>query len=166
MKIKFLLLLLFLFTCFAGVAALQHKLDKEAFYKAMASGSLDEINNELETLKTATINDKEGFEGALLMRKAGLVSKPKDKLANFKLGRIKMETALLNHDENAELHFLRFMIEEHAPKIVKYRSDILKDKAIILRSYKSLSPEVQHAIMDYSKTSKVLTTDELKSGGA
>ena len=164
MKMKFLMLLLLLLTCFAGRAALQHKLDKEAYYKVMSSGNLDEINNELEVVKATTINDKEGYEGALLMRKAGLMSRPKDKLANFKQGRIKLETALLNHDENTELHFLRLTIEEHAPKIVKYRSDIQKDKGIIVRSFKNLSPEVQHAILDYSKTSKVLTADELKSG--
>lgn len=131
----------------------------------MASANLDEINNELDVLKDVSFDEKEGFEGALLMRKAGLLSKPKEKLKFFKEGRIKMETALLNHVDNPELHFLRLSIEEHAPKIVKYRSDLHGDKEIVIKSFKNLAPEVQHAILDYSKTSNILTEEELKQKG-
>lgn len=131
------------------------KFDKAAFYDVMASGDLTAIDKELDVVK-----GKDGYEGALLMRKAGLVKKPKDKLAFFKAGRIKLETALLADNENIEFHFLRLAIEEHAPKIVKYRKDIQKDKELVVNNFKSLSPAVQHAILDYCKNSKVLHKEE------
>jgi hypothetical protein len=157
--------ILFLLLFGVLIDAVAQRAEKGAFYRAMASGSLDEIDHELDVLKATSFNDKEGYEGAMLMRKAGLLKKAKEKLAVFKEGRIKLETALLNHSSSAELHFLRLSIEEHAPKVVKYRANIAEDKEIVLRSFKNLAPEVQHAIMEYSKTSKVLTEDEIKSAG-
>jgi len=147
-----------LFLWIAGSAKAEifaQKFDKAAFYEVMALGDVNAINNELDVVK-----GREGYEGALLMRKAGLVKKPKDKLAFFKAGRIKLETALLADNENIEFHFLRLAIEEHAPKIVRYRKDIGKDKELLIKNFKNLSQAVQHAILDYCKNSKVLHKEE------
>ena len=51
------------------------KFEKAAFYSVMASGDLDQINAELAIVQSAASKDKEGYEGALLMRKAGLLVK-------------------------------------------------------------------------------------------
>ncbi|MCS3736156.1 hypothetical protein [Mucilaginibacter dorajii] len=134
------------------------KLEKAPFYKAMASDNIDEINQELTNLADAGNN---GYEGALLMKKASLAGKPKDKLSFFKAGRIKLETALQAEPENTDLHFLRLVIQEKAPKIVHYKADIEKDKELVVKNFKTLSPVVQRAIIDYSKTSKVLHTEDL-----
>jgi hypothetical protein len=143
-----------------GVAWAQ-QFDKAEFYAAMKSGSLDVVNKEIETVKSsAPEKDKEGYEGALLMRKAGLLKKAKDRLNFFKQGRIKLETALLADNGNTEFHFLRLTIEEHAPRIVKYHSDIEKDKALVVSNFKELSPPVKHAILDYCENSKVLHKEE------
>ena len=154
-----LLLIFMLAFWIAGIPAkakiVFQKFDKEAFYDVMASGDINAIDKELEIAK-----GKEGYSGALLMKKAGLVKKPKDKLKFFKAGRIKLETALLADNENIEYHFLRLAIEEHAPKIVKYRSDINKDKELVVRNFRNLPAAVQHAILDYSKNSKVLRKEE------
>jgi len=48
------------------------------------------------------------------------------------------------------------MVQEHAPGILGYKDDLKKDSAYIRQSYKKLPAEVQRAIADYSKTSKVL----------
>jgi hypothetical protein len=136
------------------------KFDKAAFYSVMASGDIDAIDNEIGVVKDASLQEKEGYEGALLMRKAGLVRKAKVKLNFFKAGRIKLETALLADNDNIEFHFLRLAIQEHAPKIVKYHSDIEKDKLLVLNNFKKLTPEVQHAILDYCKNSKVLHKED------
>ena len=79
----------------------------------------------------------------------------------FKKGRIKLETALASNDANIEFHFLRLAIEEHAPKIVKYRADIEKDKSLIIKNFKNLEIPVQDAIVDYCRTSKVLHKEDL-----
>ncbi|MDB4902830.1 MAG: hypothetical protein JWQ63_2111 [Mucilaginibacter sp.] len=137
------------------------KFEKSTFYSVMASGDIDAIDKQIDILENGSINEKEGYEGALLMKKANLVKKPKDKLSLFKKGRIKFETALLANNENVEFHFLRLAIEEHAPKIVKYHNDIEKDKMLIINNFKNLPPIVQNAILDYCKTSKVLHKEDL-----
>lgn len=139
----------------------QQKFEKAAFYAVMKSGDIAAIDNEIQNLSTAPEKERDGYAGALLMKKASLLKKNKDKLKSFKEGRIKLETALMTDSENTEFHFLRLTIEEHAPRIVKYRSDIEKDKAFVIKNFKSLSPAVQHAILDYCSTSKVLHKEEL-----
>lgn len=135
--------------------------DKAKFYEIMKSGTLDVVNNELEILKEAPEKDRAGYEGALLMRKAGLLKKPKERLGFFKQGRIRMESAILADPDNPEFRFLRLAIEEHAPRIVKYHSDIEKDKALVVKDFNSLAPAVRRAILDYCENSKVLHKEEL-----
>src|SRR3569832_1270305 len=142
------------------VNAHPQKFEKAEFYEVMKSGTLETITNELEAVKAAPEKEREGYEGALLMKKAGLLKKAKDRLAAFKQGRIKLETALLADPENTEFHFLRLAIEEHAPRIVKYHSDIEKDKIIVIGNFKSQSPAVRHAILDYCENSKVLHKED------
>ena len=150
----------FLFTGSVVGKAHPQKFEKAEFYAVMKSGTLEAINTELEAIKDAPEKERDGYEGALLMKKAGLMKKPKQRLSFFKQGRIKLETALLADPDNTEFHFLRLAIEEHAPKIVKYHSDIEKDKALIIKNFKSLSPAVRHAILDYSENSKVLHKED------
>lgn len=141
--------------------SIQQKLDKAAFYAVMDRGNLDEVSKEIDLVEASSSPEKEGFAGALLMRKAGLVKLPAQKLKLFKAGRIKFDTAIAADKDNAEYHFLRFAIQEHAPKIVKYRTDIEADKQVIIKAYKNLSQVVQHAIMDYTKNSKLLQASDL-----
>ena len=130
--------------------------DRRAFYSIMASGNTEELNAELILLSSTSISEKEAYEGALMMRKAGHLKKASDKLHLFKQGRIKLETALLKDSVNGEYHFLRLSIQEHAPEIVKYRTELETDKQYIIKTYKNLLPAVHEAIMEYSKNSIVL----------
>jgi hypothetical protein len=158
MKLKLVFLSLLLMA--AGFAKGVQKFDKAAFYAVMKSGDMDAVSNELEAIKDAPEKERDGYEGAMLMKKAGLLKKPKDRLSFFKQGRIKLETAIAADEENTEFRFLRLAIEEHAPKIVKYHSDIEKDKAVVVKNFKNLSPAVRHAILDYCENSKVLHKEE------
>ena len=130
--------------------------DKTAFYSAMAASDVTLVNNQLNVVRAATVNEKEGYEGALLMKKAGLVTNAKEKLNLFKAGRSKLEAAIKKDKDNTEFNFLRLIIQEHAPKIVDYRNNINADILSIRSGFKSLSPVVQQAINDYTKKSKVL----------
>ena len=158
-KILFVLLLI---TGVAKTSIAQQKFEKTAFYAVMESGNLDAINSQIEVVQTSSSPNKEGYEGALLMRKAGKLAVPAQKLKIFKQGRIKLETALLADADNTEYHFLRLAIEEHAPKIVKYHNDIEKDKSIVQKNFKNLPQSVQHAIIDYCKNSKVLHAEDFQ----
>jgi hypothetical protein len=157
MKIKIFLNLLLLFFFFNVMANTKKAaFDKGAFYSAMAADDINSINTQLTIVKTSSINEKEAYEGALLMKKAGLVTKAQEKLSLFKAGRNKLEAAIKKDKENAELSFLRLIIQEHAPKIVEYRNNINADVSTIRSNFKTLSPVVQQAINDYTKKSKVL----------
>lgn len=157
MNIKIFLNLVLLFCAFS-MKAHAHKsgFDKTAFYGALAANDLNSINAQLNMVKTSSINEKEAYEGALLMKKAGLITKPAEKLNLFKAGRLKLEAAIKKDKENAEFSFLRLIIQEHAPKIVEYRNNIHADVSTIRSNFKTLSPVVQQAIQDYTKKSKVL----------
>lgn len=157
MNIRLFFNLVFLLWVFNLNAATQNaNFDKGAFYRAMATNDLTSINNQLSVVKASSINEKEAYEGALLMKKAGLTSKPSEKLGFFKSGRIKLEAAIKKDKNNAEFSFLRLIIQEHAPKIVDYRNNIDTDIASIRSNFKTLSLVVQQAINDYSKKSKFL----------
>jgi hypothetical protein len=135
--------------------------DKAGYYAVMASAGVDAINAELSVLESASIKDKDAYEGALLMKKAGLLTRPKEKLATFKSGYRKLESAIAKDSSNIEYHFLRLVIQEHAPKVVHYNKDRESDSQAIIRSFKSLSPVVQQAILDYCKHSNILHAKEL-----
>ena len=144
--------------CFAGRAQAFNRND---FYSAMASGTINTIDEQIMLLKNSTIHDKPAFEGALLMKKAGLVSGGGKRMNLFKDGHKKLEAAIKENDDNAEYRFLRLMIQEHAPGILGYKNDLKKDSAYIRQSYKKLPAEVQEAIVNYSKTSKILKSADL-----
>lgn len=134
---------------------------KEKLYSALAGNNLSVINALLNELQPVTIPEKNAYEGALLMKKAGLVVKAKEKLSLFKSGRIKLEAAIKSDEGNAEYRFLRLVIQEHAPKILNYKNDIQSDVELIRSSFKNLAPVVQQAIRDYSKDSRSLKTTVL-----
>lgn len=131
------------------------KIDKAAFYAAMTSGSKEEIDKELATLT----DSEQGYAGALMIRKAGL-PKAKERLKSFKEGRAKLEAALADDPDNIEYHFLRLTIQEHAPMIVRYKSNLQADKAFVIKHFARLSLVVQRAVKDYSKTSKILKPED------
>ena len=156
-----IVLVFLLITGFARTVSAQ-QFEKSAFYKVMDTGDLTAINEQIEIVKASSQKYKDGYEGALLMRKADKLAVPLQKLKYFKQGRIKFETALMADPDNTEYHFLRLAIEEHAPKIVKYHSDIEKDKAIVKKNFKEQPQSVQRAILDYCKNSKVLRAEDFQ----
>jgi len=158
--IFFTLFLILSGTIVRGGSGLQ-PFDKAGYYAVMASAGAEAIDAELSTLGSASIKEKDAYEGALLMKKAGLLTRPKDKLATFKSGYRKLESALAKDSSNIEYHFLRLMIQEHAPKVVHYNKDQDGDSRDIIRSFKSLTPVVRQAILDYCKHSNILHEREL-----
>lgn len=142
----------------SGNQATQH-FDRSGFYAAMASENTEQINASLLAVETVDFTNKDAFEGALLMKKAGLATNSKNKLNLFKSGRKKLESSVSNDYKNAELRFLRLMVQENAPKILNYHSNINEDSQFIRKFYNSLLPVVQEAVSDYSKKSKVLHLD-------
>lgn len=130
--------------------------DKPAFYCAMATDKLEQINTQLAMIKGSSMDEKDAYEGALMMKKAGLITNTKEKINLFKAGRSKLEAAIKKDIANTEFYFLRLIIQEHAPKVVNYRNNLQNDSLLIRSNFKTLPLVVQKAINEYSKNSKIL----------
>jgi hypothetical protein len=160
----FLLILLFL--PFFNQAAVYHaaqEFNRIDFYHILKSGTSDEIDKELSVIDNSLLKDKEAYKGALLMKRASVLMMPTEKLDNFKKGAKKLEAAIHTDSSNVEYRFLRLMIQEHTPKILKYSSRITEDAALIKKNYKQLAPDVQKILIDYSQTSKALKPEDFPS---
>lgn len=115
------------------------------------------INQQLTLVKNTAFKEKQAYEGALLLKKAGVIVSKKEKLAAFKLGKQKLERAIDKDSSNTEYHFLRLMIQENAPKILGYHAALQKDNQYIRKNYKTLSATLQQVILAYSRQSKTLS---------
>lgn len=146
---------------FFSVSVFAQQFNRIQFYKAMASKNVKDVDDELTVVKQSSVLGKDAFEGALLMKKADLVESKKEKLNLFKSGKAKLEAVIVKDTSNAEFRFLRLQIQEHAPRIVKYSDKLTSDKIFISKEYKNLPLEVQQAIIDYSKQSKILKPADL-----
>ena len=138
------------------------QLNKDEYYTAMSSNNISDINTQLAKLKNATFDDKDAFEGALLMKKAGLVSALRDKLNLFKSGHLKLESAIKKYTDNIEYRFLRVIIQENAPKIVHYKNELTTDCDIIKNAFSKLPLSLQQHIVNYGKVSKLPILKELQ----
>ncbi|HTB52986.1 MAG TPA: hypothetical protein VK718_09460 [Ferruginibacter sp.] len=130
--------------------------DKREYYATIASKNIDSIDHELKIVQSSSIIEKGAYEGTLLMTKAGLVKKIAEKVNYFKAGRSELEASIKKNKTNAELRFLRLIIQENAPPIVNYKGNLKEDKVLLQQSFKTLSPDVQKCILDYCKRSKIL----------
>jgi hypothetical protein len=132
------------------------EINRAAYYKAMEENDKVLVNAQLFELESVPPGLRQAFKGAMLMKKAGLVSVPANKLKLFRQGHRLLETAIRENPDNAEFRFLRLVVQEHAPGVLHYNNDIQKDRDFIEKSYKSLPEEVQHIIAEYNKKSKNL----------
>lgn len=157
MRLNVILKLLFIFLFPVLQMHAQHTgIDKSAFYKALQSGNIAAIDVQLSKVKSVAADEKVAFEGTLLMKKAQLVTKSKEKLDLFKAGRSKLESSITTHKGNTEFRFLRLIIQENAPKVVKYNSNLDEDSKLIRANFASLSPSLQQVILDYNTKSSIL----------
>ena len=155
-----LLAAVFFTSIFSHAQENSSQFNRKDLYAAMASSNAGNVDNQLNLLKNTAIKEKPAYEGALTMKKAGLVKGASKKLKLFKEGYKKLEAAISKDKDNGEFRFLRLMIQEHAPGILNYKDDLDKDSAYIRQSFKKLPADVQQAITDYSKTSKVLRSED------
>jgi hypothetical protein len=131
--------------------------NRTAYYGAFASDNISTIQKQLDIVSRSAQDEKEAFEGALMMKKAGLIKGASHKLKAFKAGREKLEQMLDKYADNAEYRFLRLMIQEKAPKILGYDKQLEEDHKYVVEHFKTMPEAAQKAILDYSKSSKVLS---------
>jgi hypothetical protein len=160
MKLRAFLFLFLSVTAFWAISEIHSY--KSVFYSALASQNLAKIDAEINAIKSTSIKEKDAYIGTLTMQKAGLLSNLSSKLKTFKEGHALLEGAIEKEPNNTEYSFLRLVIQENAPAILKYNKNINEDLLKVNKGFKQLTPDVQQAIIDYSKKSKVLKESTLK----
>lgn len=130
---------------------------KAEFFKAMESGNQSEIVAMEKKISGSTVNgDQKAYHGAIMMKTSEYQKTPGEKLKKFKEGKILLENAIQIAPDNVEYRFLRLMIQENAPRILRYASNIQEDATFIKENRSKVSKEVKSAIDNYSAVSASL----------
>ncbi|MBB77563.1 MAG: hypothetical protein CL844_01015 [Crocinitomicaceae bacterium] len=134
-----------------------YSIDKLNFYKVFESNSESLINIEIQKLrKLNSSNTKDAYLGALLMKKAKFQKNIKEKIEIFKQGKSLLEKAIQTNPKKIEYRFLRLVIQENCPKILKYNSEIIEDSETIHNSYQELEFSIKKVVKKYAQKSKNL----------
>jgi hypothetical protein len=155
MNLKAITLALF---SFISIAIFAQDVNRDGFYAVFASEDVAKIDAEIDVIQKSGDANKAALRGALMMRKAAFLKGNGKKMAAFKEGHKLLEDAIAKNADNTELHLIRLMIQENAPKILKYNKDINDDSQFVKENFKKLSPKLQEVVTGYSKTSKSLST--------
>jgi len=134
---------------------------KSAFYNVISSSDTTKINQLISTLSGSNMDSKLAYTGALLIKKAGLVKSANQKLICFKDGKRKLEKAIAQDPNNGEYRFLRLMMQENCPPILKYNANIQEDLLKVKESFKSFDSELRSVVVNYSKKSRYLKESDL-----
>jgi hypothetical protein len=130
---------------------------KAEFFKSLSGNDPVSIAKMIEKINKASDgSDKTAYLGAIKMKHAEHQKTPKEKLAIFREGRDLLEKTIVKFPEKAEYRFLRLMIQENAPKVLKYNTNIKEDVKIITAAYQSMPSDVKTAVASYAKVSSNL----------
>jgi DNA-binding transcriptional regulator GbsR (MarR family) len=134
------------------------QLDRKAIYGALSSDSKELVQKQLDELqKLKESSESKAFKGALTMKVAQFQKTPKEKLDLFNAGKKLLETEIKSNDVNVEYRFLRLLIQENAPKQLKYNGNITEDATSIISGYSKLKDSTKTALELYAKKSSSLS---------
>lgn len=127
---------------------------KAEFFKTLETGEQSAVIALEKKLATVTVNeDQQAYYGTIMMKSAEYQKAAGDKLKKFKEGKTLLEGVIQSNPNNVEYRFLRLMIQENAPKILKYTANIKEDAAFIKSNQGKASKEVKTAMVNYAGVS-------------
>jgi len=154
---------IFIIGVFEGFSqSVKSTFDFAAYYKAFSSEDTALFNQQLVELNPIESEFKPAFVGALLMKKSKSMATIREKLDMFKEGRNMLEGTISKDPENVEYRFLRLATQENAPGFLNYNDDKTEDANFIVSHFQSLDKVTQDFIIEYSRQSETLKTDDLK----
>jgi hypothetical protein len=137
-----------------------------AFFNALSSSDMQILDDQIVQLKKSTSSAKiNAYLGTMLMKRSAFENSIGDKISMFKEGHKMLEEQIQANPDNTEYRFLRLAVQENAPSILGYNSNIDEDKALLLKNFKTLSSELKTYILNYSNVSTILSSEELKING-
>jgi hypothetical protein len=104
-----------------------------------ASANLNRRSDFHDFLESRTVNSatNRAYLGAAKALMAEVVSNPYSKLSYFNDGKELIDEAINMDPKNAELRYLRFMIQQNTPDFLNYSDDINVDFAILKTEMKN-----------------------------
>lgn len=128
----------------------------------MSSEDLVKLSDQITRIQAnSSLANKQAYQGAAQMKKAGLSGQPAEKLNLFKIGHQQLEQAIKKDSINPELRFLRLIIQENSPKILNYHNNLSQDATYLRKNYKMLDVATRQAVLNYCQTSKILSAKDL-----
>ena len=101
------------------------------FYKTIQEDEqsiLEKGLKELSTYKNSML--LQVYMGAIQAKLAQFERNPQQKISKFKQAVNQIESGIKKDPKNIEYRFVRYLIQENAPKILKYQSNLQEDKKI------------------------------------
>lgn len=156
---KYLSLLLFFFS----ISAFSSAIDKNEFYAILASNNVLELEKCLQNLEAQKPSSKNNaYKAVALMKRANFIKDSKERLSYFSKGAKLLDAEINKNPANLEYRFLRLVVQERAPKFLKYNQYIQVDKKEIIKGYNNMDAFLQQKVTEFAKKSKVLTLSELQ----
>ena len=119
------------------------------------------LHTELENIKESDGHVFMAYKAATLTLVAKHAEKVKDKKKYFNDGATLLEKIIASQPNDIELRFIRLSIQQNSPKILKYKSNITKDKSYIFDRLKNLKDkDLKTYIKTYVLQSKSFSTAE------
>ncbi|MFD1771831.1 hypothetical protein [Sphingobacterium suaedae] len=114
------------------------------------------------SLQSYTKNDPVilAYKGASMTLKARLLASREEKKKMVSEGIKLLEKAVKASPKNVEIRLVRLAIQEHAPKVLKYKMNIHEDKQMILANFAAQPTGVKTWINRYAKQSNVFSPAE------
>ncbi|MCG8580384.1 MAG: hypothetical protein MI866_10720 [Bacteroidales bacterium] len=158
-KLKRNLIVIALLVCSSAVFAI----DRNEFYAVFSGNSPDDISELISRLeKEEPCSQINAYKGALYMKQSSFMKEARKKIDTFKKGKSLLEHEIMNHSNNVEYRFLRLVVQEKSPPILKYKKNIASDKEILLSHFAELDSCVKKYVINYSRQSKKLDEKEFK----
>ena len=143
-----------------SLIVLVSSISKSDFYNSLESTKESVIEQlQQKVQKSSFFEEKNAYLGAVLMKKASFQFLPNKKLGLFLDGKALLENAVSKHPENAEIRFIRLMIQENSPKFLGYYSNQYNDAKLVKKEWKNFPVELQFIVKDYSRKSTILKVD-------
>ena len=130
------------------------------YYPVFGSTSAEDMENMIEVLEKS--NKQNAYLGAMKMKLSGFKEGMNEKLQTFKEGRTLLEEEIALDKKNVEWRFLRLVIQENTPKILKYKANLQDDVDFIETNYNSVESSLKKVIQNYAEKSEILNSTQLK----
>lgn len=155
MKIAGYILTVFIFTSLSGLDSI-----REAYFSGpKTEESAIEFNKMMSEANLSTPTH-EAYYGAALALKANYGQNVREKKEFFVEAVENIEAAVNAEPNNVEIRLIRLSVQENSPRIVRYKTNMDEDKALILEGFDKLSAIVKRCVQDYVSNSEFFTKEE------